>query len=56
MVGLEHAVAVHPAPWYYVLVCYQYAVCKHSVGSVYVGAYGGPVGVLVVGESQSVLL
>ena len=26
---------------YVVLVCHQYGVCKHSVGSVYVGRYGG---------------
>ena len=52
-----------------VLVCHQYDVCKNSVGSVYVGGYGGlsesglcvfrdlcPVSFLVVGESPSVLL
>ena len=51
--------------WYVVLVCHQYDVCKHSVGSVYVGGYGGlsgsfhelcPVGFLVVGEITSVLI
>ena len=26
---------------YVVLVCHQYDVCKNSVGSVYVGGYGG---------------
>ena len=59
---------MHLALWYVVLVCHQY-VCKNSVGSVYVGGYGGlseiglcvfrelcPVGFLVVGESPSVLL
>ena len=48
---------------------HQYDVCKHYVGSVYVGGYGGlsksricvfrplcPVSFLVVGESPSVLL
>ena len=48
---------------------YQYDVCKHSVGSVYIGGYGGlsksalcifrelcPVSFLVVGECLSVLL
>ena len=51
------------------LVCHQYEVCTHSVGSVYVGGYGGlsesglcvfrelcQVSFLVVGESSSVLL
>ena len=50
-------------------VCHQYDVCEHSVGSVYIGGYGGlsrsvlcvfhdlcPVNFLVVGESLSVLL
>ena len=48
--------------------CLQYDVCKHYVGSVYVGGYGGlsesrlsvfrelcPVSFLVVGENPSVL-
>ena len=60
---------MHLAPWYVVLVCHQYDVCKHSVGSVYVGRYGGlsesgfcgfrelcPVGFLVVCKNSSVLL
>ena len=60
---------MHLALWYVVLVCHQYDVCKNYVGSVYVGGYSGlsesglcvfrelcPVGFLVVGESQSVLL
>ena len=51
------------------IVCHQYDVCKHYVGSVYVGGYGGlsesglcifrelcPVSCLVVGKSPSVLL
>ena len=55
--------------WYVMHVCHQYDVCKHSVGSAYVGEYGGlsksglcvfcelcPVSFLVVGESPSVLL
>ena len=48
-------------------VCHQYDVCKHSIGSVYVGGYGGisescvfrelcPVSFPVVGESPSILL
>ena len=37
----EHAIAVHLALWYVVLVCHQYDVCENSVGSVYVGGYGG---------------
>ena len=58
---------MHLALWYVVLVCHQYDVCKNSVGSVYVGEYGGlsesgvfrelcPVSFPVVGESPSVLL
>ena len=60
---------MHLVLWYVVLVCDQYDVCKDSVGSVYVGGYGGlsesglcvfrelcPVSFLVVGESPSVLL
>ena len=67
--GQEHAVAMHLALWYVVLVCHQYDVCENYVGSVYVGGYGGlsesglcvfrelcPVSFLVVGESTSVLL
>ena len=51
------------------LVCHQYDVCENSVGSVYVGGYGGlsesglcvfcklcPVCFLVVGKGPSVLL
>ena len=30
-----------PFLWYVVLVCHQYDVCENSVGSVYVGGYGG---------------
>ena len=61
--GQEPAIAMHLALWYVVLVCHQYDVCKHYVGSVYVGGYGGlsksglsvfrelcPVSFLVVGE------
>ena len=29
------------ALWYVLLVCHQYDVCENSVGSVYVGGYGG---------------
>ena len=60
---------MHLAFWYVVLVCHQYDVCKNSVGSVYLGGYGGlneiglcvfrelcPVSFLVVDESPSVLL
>ena len=60
---------MHLALWYVVLVCHQYDVCKDSVGSVYVGGYGGlsesvlcvfrelcPVSFLVVGECSSPLL
>ena len=32
---------MHLALWYVVLVCHQYDVCENSVGSVYVGGYGG---------------
>ena len=32
---------MHLALWYVVLACHQYDVCKNSVGSVYVGGYGG---------------
>ena len=39
--GQEPAVAMHLALWYVVLVCHQYDVCENSVGSVYVGGYGG---------------
>ena len=54
---------MHLALWHVVLVCHQYDVCIHYVGSVYVGGYGGlserglcvfcelrPVSFLVVGE------
>ena len=67
--GQEPVVAMHLALWYGVLVCHQYHVCENSVGSVYVGGYGGlsesglyvfrglcAVSFLVVGESTSVLL
>ena len=60
---------VHLALWYVLLVCHQYDVCENSVGSVYVGGYGGlsesglcvfcklcPVCFLVVGKGPSVLL
>ena len=39
--GQEPAVAMHLALWYVVLVCHQYDVCENSVGSVYIGGYGG---------------
>ena len=32
---------MHLALWYVVLVCHQYDVCKHYVGSVYIDGYGG---------------
>ena len=67
--GQEPAVAMHLAHWYVVLVCHQFDVCENSVGSVYVGGYGGlsesglcvfcklcPVCFLVVGKGSSVLL
>ena len=60
---------MHLSRWYVVLVCHQYDVCENSVGSVYIGGYGGlnksglcvfrelcPFGFLVVGECPSVLL
>ena len=60
---------MHLALWYGVLVCHQFDVCKNSVGSVYVGGYGGlsesglcvfhescPVSFLIVGESLLILL
>ena len=60
---------MHLFLWYGVLVCHQYDVCENSVGSEYIGRYGGlsesglcvvrelcPVSFLVVGESPSVLL
>ena len=60
---------MHLALWYVVLVCHQYDVCENSVGSVYVGGYGGlsesvlcvfgklcSVCLLVVGQAPSVLL
>ena len=37
----EPAVTMHLALWYVLLVCNQYDVCENSVGSVYVGGYGG---------------
>ena len=65
----EPAVAMYLALWYVLLVCHQYDVCENSVGSVYVGGYGGlsesglcvfcklcPVCFLVVGKGPSVLL
>ena len=67
--GQEPAIAMHLALWYAVLVCHQYDVCENSVGSVYVGGYGGlsesrlgvfcklcQVCILVVGKGPSVLL
>ena len=67
--GQDPAVAMHLALWYVLLVCHQYDVCENSIGSVYVGGYGGlsesrlcvfgklcPVGFLVVGKGPSVLL
>ena len=58
----------HLGFWYVLLVCHQY-VCENSVGSVYVGGYGGlsesrlcvfcklcPVCFLVVGKGPSILL
>ena len=67
--GQEPVVAMHLALWYVLLVCHQYDVCENSVGSGYVGGYGGlsesglcvffklcPVCFLVVGKGQSVLL
>ena len=65
--GQEPAVVMHLALWYVLLVCHQYDVCENSVGSVYVGGYGGlsescvfcklyPVCFLVVGKGPSVLL
>ena len=60
---------MHLTLWYVLLVCHQYDVCENSVGSVYVGGYGGlsesglcvfckscPVCFLVVGKGPSVLL
>ena len=32
---------MHLSLWYVVLVCHQYDVCENSVGSVYIGGYGG---------------
>ena len=62
--GKSPAISMHLAFWYVVLVCHQYDVCENSVGSVYIGGYGGlsefcklcPVRSLVVGECPSVLL
>ena len=36
-----YAVRYASDPFYFVLVCHQYEVCKNDVGSVYVGRYGG---------------
>ena len=60
---------MHLALWYVLLVCHQYDVCEHTVGSVYVDGCGGlsesglcvflelcPVSFLVLGECPSVLL
>ena len=60
---------MHLVLWYVVIVCHQYDVCENSVGSVYVGGYGGlsesgpsvfrvlcPVNFFGVGNSPSVLL
>ena len=65
----ELAIAMHVSLWHVVLVCHQYNVCTNSVGSVYIGGYGGlsesglcvfrelcPVSFLVVSECSSVLL
>ena len=38
---LRGGIWVHLALWYVLLVCHQYDVCENSVGSVYVGGYGG---------------
>ena len=32
---------MHISVWYVLIVCHQYDVCKHYVGSLYVGWYGG---------------
>ena len=37
--GKNMLVDIHLARWYVVIVCHQYDVCKHYVGSVYVGGY-----------------
>ena len=60
---------MHLSLWYVVLVYHQYDVSENSVGSVYIGGYGGlsesglcvfrelcPVSFLVVSECPSVLL
>ena len=65
MIGEEPAFAMYLARWYVVLVCHQYDVCENSVGSVYIGGYGGlsesglgvfrdlcPVSFLVVGKCR----
>ena len=67
--GKSLQLAMHLALWYVLLVCHQYDVCENSVGSVYVGGYGGLsenglcvfcklclVYFLVVGNGPSVLL
>ena len=32
---------MHLSLWYLVLLCHQYDVCDNSVGSAYIGGYGG---------------
>ena len=41
--GYEPAIAMHLSLWYVVLVCHQYDydVSENSVGSGYIGGYGG---------------
>ena len=39
--GQEPVVAMHLSLWYVLLDCHQYDVCENSVGSMYVGGYGG---------------
>ena len=53
--GQEHAVAMPLALWYALLVSHQYDVCENSVGSVYVGGYGG-LSILSVNCVQSAFL
>ena len=60
---------MHLALWYVVLICHQYDVREHFVGSVHIGGYGDlsesglcvfrelcPVSFLVVGKCPSALL